>query len=174
MNRLLIVFALICLASGCRSWSDVFEEREKMKVHVQNAQHAYHAGQYDRAVHQAKKALDIDPDDPKAHALLGYIYLQVVRFAKTRETRLEYCRLTEESFEKAIRSGTERDPVVFKAYFGLGLICFLWSQEVEAMIDEASGRKPQLIVTGSKGESEESIWSESSPPAKEGGEAPRD
>ncbi|MHC5038235.1 MAG: hypothetical protein ACYTHM_13045 [Planctomycetota bacterium] len=160
MKQWVLMAAVLLPAAGCKSYADIFREREMLKLHVQNAQHNYHAGKYEVAVQQAQKALDIDPDHSKGLAILGYCYLQVARFGKTREARLEYYEKTESVFEHAIQVGSERDPAVFKAYFGLGLVCFMWAQEVKSMIEEASGKKPGLEIGDSDRGYREGIWSE--------------
>jgi hypothetical protein len=84
----------------------------------------------------------------------------VARYTKDRETKLKYYAMTEEEFTRAIGEGSEKDPAVFKAYFGLGLVYFMWSQEVQRMIEEASGKKSPLVVAGAGEEGEKEIWSE--------------
>ncbi|GEM_PF-2956986 len=160
MKKAILAAMLLVAGAGCTSWRSIFIDREKLKIHVQNAQRNYHAGQYERAVHQAKKALDIDDAHPKALSILGFCFLQVVRTAEKREDRLAYCEKAEGNFLRAIQEGSETDPAVFKAYFGLGLIYFLWAQEVESMM-EASGRKEgPLHLPGEDTETQETLWSE--------------
>ncbi|MHC4597563.1 MAG: tetratricopeptide repeat protein, partial [Planctomycetota bacterium] len=82
MKQLLLVCLCLVLGVGCKSWGTIFKEREMLKLHVENAQRYYHAANYEAAVQQANKALEIDWDDPKARTILGYCYLQVGRYAK--------------------------------------------------------------------------------------------
>lgn len=159
MNRLILSMALLATVVGCQSNREVFEEREMIKIHAENAQRAYHAGQWDRAVHQANKALELDDDHVKARTILGFAYMQVARFAKTEEARWEYCEKAEDTFSRAIRAGSETDPAVFKAYFGLGLVYFMWAQEVEHMMGETSEDEAEVISTDDS-DTGESVWSE--------------
>ena len=97
MIRAAGIVAVLSLLVGCTSWRDIFIDRESLKVHVANAQHAYHRGQYDKAVHQATKALEYDDEDPKALTILGYCYMQVARYASARDVRFEYCEKAEDA-----------------------------------------------------------------------------
>jgi tetratricopeptide (TPR) repeat protein len=148
----------IAAVGGCVSPSTTFENRERLKIHAENAQRYYGAGRYDAAVQQAKKALGFDSNDPKALTILGYCYLQVARRAKDPQDRLRYFEMTEEKFEHAIESGRERDPAVFKSYFGLGLAYFMWSREVKRLLEESCGKKSKGVVPGR--DTQEEIWSE--------------
>lgn len=159
MTRVLaLVFALFA-AAGCQTWTDVFVGREELKLYRANAQRNYHAGQYERAVHQARKALEIDEEDVKSLTILGYCYFQVARYAKTRELRLEYYARSEAELEKAILAGSETDPAIFKAYFGLGLVYFSWAQEVKSMIEESEGKREPLVLAESDDGSSSDLWS---------------
>jgi tetratricopeptide (TPR) repeat protein len=158
MHRILVVVLLVAAFAGCKSWRQIYIDRDELKLHATNAQHAYHAGKYEMAVQQAQKALSIDEDDAKARTLLGYCYLQVARYGKTRETRLEYYEKSEAAFEEAIRDGSEKDPAIFKAYFGLGLVCFMWAKEVEAMMETATGKETGIDAVRPGGA--EDLWGE--------------
>ena len=160
MRRLFLAAAFLGLLAGCTSNQEIFEEREMLKLHAENAQRAYHAGQFDRALHQARKALEIDADYPKALTILGYSYLQAARFARVRDSRLEYFQNAEKALLHAIECGSETDAAVFKSYFGLGLIDFMWAQELKSMIRESTGKGPALIVEGEESGAKEDLWAE--------------
>ena len=160
MKRLLLSACIAGFLVGCESNEEIFMDREMLKVHAENAQRAYDAGQYDRAVHQARKALEFDSDYPKALAVLGYTYLQAARFGKDREARLDFLRSSEEHLLHLVEVGSETDPAVFKAYFGLGLVHFMWAQEVKSMIRESQGGQAPLVVDDPDEGSKEELWNE--------------
>ncbi|MCU0723008.1 MAG: hypothetical protein MUC63_05245, partial [Planctomycetes bacterium] len=115
MKNALLLLPILAALAGCRSNEDVFRDREMLKLHTEIAQRAYHSGQYDRAVHQARKALEFDPDHPLALVILGYTYLQAARYTADREARLRCLEDGETTLKRAVEHGSERDAAVFKA-----------------------------------------------------------
>ncbi|MBI4570248.1 MAG: tetratricopeptide repeat protein, partial [Planctomycetes bacterium] len=48
------------------------QEQDDLDLFKANAKSYYHGREYDRAIHQANKALEIDPDDVATHNLIAY------------------------------------------------------------------------------------------------------
>jgi tetratricopeptide (TPR) repeat protein len=160
MKNALLLAALLGFLAGCESTEDIILEREQLKLHAEIAQRAYHAGQFDRAIQQARKALEIDADYPKALTILGYTLLQSARYTKSREARLECFEKAEAAFLRTVEVGSETDAAVFKSYFGLGLIYFMWAQEVKGMLRESAAAGPALEVEDPGEGTREGLWTE--------------
>ena len=124
MARWLLV-CVACGVAGCaRSTADILRDREQVKLYATNAQQYLEAGDLQRAEHQARKALEVDPVYTKAQSILGFVLIQRAQ-AATGEAQAQLFAEAEAILDAVTREAGDTDVNVFKSHYFLGCIATL-------------------------------------------------